>query len=136
MQQEQQQQYAAASCKQCSYGQEQKCGREGARESCPVRMADGRLFTDYRPRCDANSEYMAPMSGNYEYRQYLIQNGTKILDKNRAAAAAAAACKPCANPSTMVPEVARFVCDKVSCGVVQVPGASSQYGIGTGRQTW
>jgi hypothetical protein len=98
-------------------------------------MSDGRLFTDYRPRCDINMEYMAPMSGDYDYRQHLIKNGASILQKMRSDAAAASACKPCSQPSTMVPEVTRFVCDKVSCGLVKVPGASSQLGIGTGRQT-
>lgn len=126
---------SAVGCTQCGQQQQQQ-QQQPSPSSCPPRMSDGRLFTDYRPRCDVNLAYMAPMSGSHDYRQFLIKNGAAILKKHRDDAAAAAACAPCADPSTLVPEVARFVCDKVSCGLVKVPGASSQFGIGTGRQTW
>ena len=105
-------------------------------------MADGRMFTDYRPRCDANLQFQAPMSGSHDYRQFLIANGQRIIDEDRAAAAATALCTPCVQPydqGTMAPEVDRFVCDKVSCARVASSAAAS-YGaswpsvaIGTGR---
>jgi hypothetical protein len=97
-------------------------------------MADGRLFTDYRPRCDANSEFQAPMSGSHEYRQHLITNGSALMDRDRAAAAASASCMPCLTGfGTMAPEADRVVCDKVSCARVAVPGAKGHLAIGTGR---
>ena len=99
-------------------------------------MADGRMFTDYRPRCDANLQYQAPMSGSHEYRQFLIANGQRIIDEGRSAAAASALCGPCVQPydqGTMAPEVDRFVCDKLSCARVTVPGANPALAIGTGR---
>ena len=103
---------------------------------CPPHMADGRLFTDYRPRCDINLQYAAPMAGSFDYRQYLIGNGSKIIDANRAAAASVAMCAPCVAPydqGTMAPDADRVVCDKVSCVRVK-PEHPSPFGIGTGRQ--
>jgi hypothetical protein len=93
------------------------------------------MFTDYRPRCDRNLEYAAPMAGSWDYRQYLIGNGEKIIDANRAAAAQVALCAPCVQPfdqGTMAPDADRVVCDKVSCTRVK-PVNPSPYGIGTGR---
>lgn len=106
-----------------------------AAHGCPPRMADGRLFTDYRPRCDINLQYAAPMAGSWDYRQYLIHNGDKIIEANRAAAVSHAGCAPCVQPydqGTMAPEADRVVCDKVSCARVRPPKASP-FGIGTGR---
>jgi len=105
--------------------------------NCPPRMQDGRLFTDYRPRVDANLQFAAPMSGSFEYRQFLIQNGQHIIDANRSAASAIASCGPCKQPvyrGTMVPEVDRFVCDKVSCARTGVQDGRGGAGIGTGRE--
>jgi hypothetical protein len=99
-------------------------------------MADGRLFTDYRPRCDRNLQYAAPMAGSWDYRQFLIGNGEKIIDADRATAAAFAKCAPCVQPydvGTMAPEADRVVCDKVSCSRVK-PAKPSAYAIGTGRE--
>jgi hypothetical protein len=103
---------------------------------CAPRMNDGRLFTDYRPRCVGELAYKAPMSGSYEYRQFLISNGKAIIDQQRTDAYQGAACGPCGEPfdvSTMVPEVDRVVCDKVSCVRLGVP-QQPQRGIGTGRE--
>ena len=102
-------------------------------------MADGRLFTDYRPRCDANLQYKAAMSGSYDYRQFLIANGASIIEGDRRAASDAARCSPCMSPyevGTMAPEADRVVCDKVSCARVRQtmpPGVAPGVAIGTGR---
>lgn len=122
---------ANAKCGTCKRGSDNKAW------DCPPRMADGRLFTDYRPRCDANLQFQAPMSGSHEYRQFLISNGQTIIDANRSAAASIAMCGPCVSPlylTTMVPEVDRVVCDKVSCSRVRYPANTSGMGIGTGRE--
>lgn len=108
----------------------------GLWEDCAPRMADGRLFTDYRPRCVANLEFAKPMTGSQDYRLFLIENGDKIMQQNRANASSAAFCAPCKRPfdqGTMPPEVDRVVCDKVSCA--RIPAANgSKEAIGTGRQ--
>ena len=130
-QQQQQQQQQPTSCGPCVRGSDNRSW------GCPPRMADGRLFTDYRPRCDANMQFAAPMSGSYEYRQFLISNGQNIIDANREAASSVAACGPCVSPlyrATMVPEADRVVCDKVSCARITTQDGRGGYGIGTGRE--
>jgi hypothetical protein len=95
-------------------------------------MADGRLFTDYRPRCDIQLENSAPPFGTHEYRQYLIANASDLIKSHRSAAFTRAYSGPCVAPydrGTMLPEADRFRCDKVSCQ--RVPGEAG--GLGTGR---
>jgi hypothetical protein len=98
-------------------------------------MSDGRLFTDYRSRCDVNLQQMwetMPMSGSYDYRQQLIRNGEKILGHWRDEARQVAACGTCKAPfdiGTMLPEKDVFKCDKVQC----VRVTKDPNGLGTGR---
>lgn len=102
---------------------------------CPPRMSDGRLFTDYRPRCDVNLQPMwesAPLSGSYDYRQMMIQNGEKLLGGWREEARKVAACGTCKSPfdiGTMLPEQDVFKCDKVQCVRIK----KDPMGLGTGR---
>jgi hypothetical protein len=60
-------------------------------------MADGRLFTDYRPECYVNN--LLRMSNNitssYLYRQYLIHNASQLMNMNRQYANEKAGCKSC-----------------------------------------
>jgi hypothetical protein len=103
-------------------------------------MSDGRLFTDFAPRCVRNLKYATAGVGSQDLRLYLINNGTKIMEADREAAAKAAFCAPCKTPymqGTMAPETDRFVCDKVSCSRVPVPlvpGAQPGIAFGTGRE--
>lgn len=100
---------------------------------CPPRMADGRLFTDYRPRCDINMQYQPrPAVGSYEYRQFLIRNADNVIGEHRDAAFTKAYSGPCVQPfetATMLPEADAFVCDKVSCRCE----SRNPTGLGTGR---
>lgn len=99
---------------------------------CPPRMSDGRLFTDYRARCDVNLQWQKPMDSSYDYRQFLIGNAESLMDGQRGAAHAKAYCGPCVKPydqGTVLPEKDAFVCDKVGCR----KEAGAQGGIGTGR---
>jgi hypothetical protein len=50
----------------------------------PARMDDGRIFTDYRPNHTVNDmiRYSNNIMSSYEYRQFLINNGAKIMDIN------------------------------------------------------
>ena len=43
----------------------------------PSRMADGRIFTDYRPNCVMNSA-LAQGKDSFEYRYYLTNSGNAI----------------------------------------------------------
>ena len=51
--------------------------------TAPPRMADGRHFTDYSPNCNLNMSIKNDNSiGNsYEYRQFLLNNGNKLMNK-------------------------------------------------------
>lgn len=101
---------------------------------CPPRMADGRLFTDYRPRCDINLQYrQQPMTGSFDYRQFLITNGEKVIGQHRSQAYRGAYAGPCVQPynkGTVLPEKDAFVCDAVTCRRVE----GDPTGLGTGRQ--
>ena len=102
---------------------------------CPPRMADGRLFTDYRPRCLQNLQYRKDaMEGSYDYRQYMIQNGTSLINTERKKAAALAECGPCVEPvlqGTMVPEADKWVCNKQTCA--RVSTGAGPFAFATGR---
>jgi len=108
---------------------------------CPSRMADGRAFTDYRPRCAVFAELMdkvaavgAPSSA-YESRMYIQRNAESWMENDRAAALARMApCAPCSrptgDPATMLPERYVVRCDGVSCSRTEV----NPMGLGDGRQ--
>ena len=43
----------------------------------PARMADGRIFTDYRPNCVMNKEY-SQEKNSFDYRYFLTKNAQSI----------------------------------------------------------
>lgn len=101
---------------------------------CPARMADGRHFTDYRPSCQVNN--LIRMNNNvvnsFDYRMYLANNATRLMDINRAYALQKNSCGPCMAPygqGTMLPEKYMQVCNGRSCETKLV----NPDGIGTGR---
>lgn len=51
---------------------------------CPPRMADGRAFTDYRPRCDLHSINTFAQQGieSYKQRMYMTNNAQDIMKQN------------------------------------------------------
>jgi hypothetical protein len=50
----------------------------------PAKMNDGRIFTDYRQSnsVDDMIRYSNNIMSSYEYRQFLINNATKIMEIN------------------------------------------------------
>ena len=70
---------------------------------CPLRMADGRSFTKYNPRCDFNSFINNKLNDNniirssYEMRLYLQQNFDEMVRLDRENAIKnISPCAPCA----------------------------------------
>lgn len=65
---------------------------------CPAIMSDGRFLTNFAPRClqeyTLASEDGTPAS-SFQYRQYLIGNAARIMQRERAAAGSAGGCKSC-----------------------------------------
>ena len=47
-------------------------------------MSDGRMFTMFNPSCNANTKLRNNLNitNNYDYRQWLINNGNTIREKN------------------------------------------------------
>ena len=47
-------------------------------------MSDGKHFTLYNPACDVNKKIQEKngMKNNYEYRQFMINNGISLMNKN------------------------------------------------------
>lgn len=107
---------------------------------CPTRMADGRAFTDYRPRCVVNAELLQNVAGqkmvqsSYESRMYLQTNAEKVMeDERKKAVERLIPCAPCmrpfSEPGTMLPERYVVRCDGVTCERKEVNAA----GLGDGR---
>lgn len=98
-------------------------------EGAPARMADGRLFTDYRTRCHTFPVRMAGMFGEFEQKQRMIHSATQLIEATRAMLdkknmAPASTCV-----DTQVPELYKRVCTWKGC--TTIPGHYA--GIGTGR---
>ena len=74
--------------------------------TCPIRMSDGRMFTDYRPRCHVQGELYRMVGGNdkkpfsaFESRMYLQKNADSLMQKNRDNAEVLLhPCAPCKRP--------------------------------------
>ena len=101
----------------------------------PARMADGRLFTDYRPNFEMNRyiESGNKIKNTQDYRMFLSRNGEKIIEKNSEYIFLKNGMTNCMEPyhvGTMLPEKTRVVCDQHTCRVVDV----DPNGHGQGRE--
>ena len=103
-------------------------------KECAPRMSDGRHFTDYRPSCDLNLYIREDnnIKNSFDYRIFLQNSATKIMNINRDNATEKNLCRPCDQEqfeSTMLPE--RYVqkCNGNNCEVVEV----NKDGLGLGR---
>lgn len=116
------------------------CSGNNPTVMCPSRMADGRAFTDYSPRCHANARLMELVSkanmvqSSYESRMFLQNNALQMMDMERQRATETLVpCAPCkrslTDQGTMAPERYAVRCDAVSCKREEV----NPYGIGDGR---
>ena len=58
----------------------------------PALMSDGRLYANWDAACEMNNALKAKegIKNNYDYRQYLIKNGSQVMHQN-----AMAACDNC-----------------------------------------
>jgi hypothetical protein len=104
---------------------------------CTPKMSDGRLLGDepWRPRCA--QQYRDMMGGkftsSYDYRTYLTENATKIMEQNALEAYTRTACGPCVEPwdqGTMLPEQTMQQCDARKCTF----RVTDPFGLGFGRK--
>ena len=97
-----------------------------ARTGAPARMADGRLMTDYRPRCH---QYAVAAAGAFgeDARRRMIHGADELMMAAREMNNRKNTATSCVD--TMVPELYKRVCTWKGCKVI--PG--NFQGIGTGR---
>jgi len=64
---------------------------------CPARMDDGRAFTDYRSSSSVNDmiRYSNNTMTSFDYRQFLTNNATKIMEVNNAYTKEKVGCDSC-----------------------------------------
>jgi hypothetical protein len=93
----------------------------------PARMADGRLFTDYRTRCHQYSVKAAQAWGGNEYRARMVHGADELMEVARQINNRKVTATSCVD--TQVPELYKRVCTWQGCKVV--PG--NHTGIGVGR---
>lgn len=70
---------------------------------CPPRMNDGRHFTDYRSQTDAcfDMSRLNAKLNSYEFRQFMIENGSRIIAINNNESSLLNSCAPCGQKDTM-----------------------------------
>ena len=95
----------------------------------PARMADGRGFTDYRPRCLQYPLRMTGQFGEHDGRQKMIQQTDQLMADAQTMLQKKIGPVQDSCVDTMVPELYKRVCTWRGCTTV-----SGHYaGIGTGR---
>ena len=100
---------------------------------CFMNMHDGRMFTDYRPRCTTQYELTKQGATSFEQRQELIHNAKLIMDRNASAAASGSECGGCKfapkDAGTMLPEKRVQQCNSRTCAI----SPNDPKGLGLGR---
>ncbi len=93
----------------------------------PARMMDGRLFTDYRPRCFQYPLKASQTWGDNEARQRMIHGADELMEAARQLNNRKVTATSCVD--TMVPELYKRVCTWKGCKTV----SGNFAGIGVGR---
>ncbi len=97
--------------------------------SAPARMDDGRMFTDYRPRCAQYPIKLNSQWGEHDGRQNMIHGSDVLMEEARNVLQRKATPVSSSCVDTMVPELYKRVCTWRGCETI--PGHFT--GIGTGR---
>jgi hypothetical protein len=98
-----------------------------ASHGTPARMADGRVMTDYRPRCYQYPTVAAAEFGDNDVRMRMTHGAEILMEQARELNNRKVTSQTCVD--TMVPELYKRVCTWKGCKTV--PG--NFQGIGTGR---
>ncbi len=123
----------------CATCDSQKAPRVDAKKNnvqkpCPMRMSDGRQFTDYRTRCAIAYQMRKTnaFESSYDQRQFLIKNASSLMQENTKFAETLNECGSCFPKSadgTMLPEQNMVTCNSKTCNFNTV----NPSGLGTGR---
>ena len=79
----------------------------------PARMADGRMFTDYRQNCLLNNE-LSQGKGSWEFRNYLTENAEQIRQQFIQNQESITACTKCSD-NTVLPVKTILNCTSTGC---------------------
>jgi hypothetical protein len=90
-----------------------------------ARMADGRLFTDYRGNCQ-----LVQGTNTFDRKQLMQKTGVKAIQADRSTSVTIAGTTGCVD--TMVPELTKRVCSWNGCQTLP----AQPVGIGQGRMYW
>lgn len=110
--------------------------------NCPIKMSDGRYFTNYEPRCMRNAYLNDFLTANnvinssYEQRLFLQANSQMIIDDERKRALdALLPCIPCKSgelineKDKLLQDKYQVSCDGVSCKKTLI----NEQGLGTAK---
>lgn len=126
-----------ASCQDCK--RDSSAPVSAADGTCPMRMQDGRNFTDYHTRCGQLEQLRAnnDIRSSYDLRMYMQRNAETLMQMNRMASIQANNCAPCYinnGNGTMLPEQSLVECDDKLCRIVSNPRNGAADGLGQGRK--
>ena len=93
----------------------------------PARMADARMFTDYRQNCLLNNNLSAG-KGSWEYRDYLVNNSEQIMQGFIQEQEKLTACGKCSD-NTVLPVKTILNCTPTGCNYKM----NDPSGLGQGR---
>ena len=97
----------------------------------PPNMEDGRLFTDYRPSCEAipvaKPVGRGQFSSGFDIRKSMIDSGTQLINEDRMFTTWVAG--TVGRVDTMVPESQKRFCTWSGCETME----AQPVGLGTGR---
>tara|TARA_Y100001970_G_C13921320_1_gene693580 strand:+ start:235 stop:567 length:333 start_codon:yes stop_codon:yes gene_type:complete len=79
----------------------------------PARMADGRMFTDYRQNCLLNNQ-LSQGKGSWEFRNFLTENGEKIRQGMIEKQESITNCNKCSD-NTVLPVKTILNCNAEGC---------------------
>ena len=98
-----------------------------AKHGTPARMADGRVMTDYRPRCYQYPTLAAAEVGDNGVRQQMTDGALQLMSQARELNNRKVTSQTCVD--TMLPDLYKRVCTWKGCRTV--PG--NYQGLGVGR---
>ena len=96
---------------------------------CPAIMDDGRAFTDYRSPCYLNSLIKSEnkIRNSYDYRQYLINNGLKIMNDIRLYNINKTSCRECEAKPINCKTICKVDRESVNCSLKNKCGYGTCY---------
>ena len=95
----------------------------------PARMADGRMFTDYRQNCLLNNQ-LSQGRGSWEFRNFLTENGEQIRQDMIKKQESITSCTKCSD-NTVLPVKTILNCTPEGCNYQM----NDPNGVGRGIQS-